>query len=312
MSDDDQGPKGEGQSETVQHNDVGRAASIAAALPGRAIPGNFAPNATGNRTVTTSVIAPVEVNADFRNGFNSAAPFIDDDEEDEDHIDTVAGADVTVALQGVEARAETGGAGSGVETTIASASGRAAGDVQVQAAGRATRGTISFTPEIWNTQGGNPFVEIDSARRELEAVRAYALAWKAQNATNPRADNGPPGLVDDPDIDIEAVDAAIQCLTVLRPLLSQPEPDIELLKLLWRVVTATLRIVKRFAAWAWGGVKEFESTVLGKAITGAVGVNVGNDGYKFVMSQISQHGPQGLQYVEQLLKGALAALGHAV
>ncbi len=157
--------------------DLSPAANIegsGSALPGRARPGSFAPNANGNRTVSTTLTFPAEANADFRASFGLAAPFEDDEEDD--HTDAVAD-DVTVALQGVDARAETGRAGSSVEPTIVPASGHAAGKVNVQAEGRATlgglrgQGTLTVIGQIWTEAGLENTEPLNRAERELVQVK---------------------------------------------------------------------------------------------------------------------------------------------
>ena len=190
--------------------------------------------------------------------------------------------------------------------------------IGVAVSGRAVTGQIVIDdiPKIWLTQGGNPFLQIDRAEQELVAVRTFVLELRARNAADPNAHNNPPELVDDPEIDLEAVDAAIQCLTVLRPLLSQPQPDIELLRLLWRVVVAALRAIERLSAWIGrvtkSAINAFTGTTFGKAYMTALGAGLGTATAAGIVYGISQHGPEGLQAVEHILRGVLAVMGHAV
>ena len=104
------------------------------------------------------------------------------------------------------------------------------------------------------------------------------LELRARNAADPNAHNNPPQLVDDPDIDIEAVNAAIQCLKVLRPLLLLPAPDVELVRLLWSVVVAALRAIERLTAWIGrvtrSALNAFVGTTFGKAYMKALGTGL--------------------------------------
>jgi hypothetical protein len=166
---------------------------------------------------------------------------------------------------------------------------------------------------IWNQRRGNPFLEIDRAAQELEAVRVFLLALRQQGATDPRRHNNPPGLLGDPDIDIETIEAASQSLVVLRSLISQPEPDLQIVLLLWRMVVAVLAAIKRFIKWAAltaGSLfQKFVKTTFGESFTKAFGTTLGTSAAGGIVWEIVQHGPRGLQTVEIIIKAALAARG---
>jgi hypothetical protein len=162
---------------------------------------------------------------------------------------------------------------------------------------------------------GNVLFAIDRAAQELEAARVFLQGIQAQRGAYPS--NNPPGFLDGPDFDIaseiEDIEAAAQCLTVLRRVIIQPEPDLSLLLLLWRVVRLGLRVVSKVISWAgrttkaiWDG---FVGSVFGGSFVKALGTTLGAGMGAVILTEIAAHGPVGLQRVELFLKSALAAHG---
>ncbi|HJT42404.1 MAG TPA: hypothetical protein VJ750_02780 [Rhizomicrobium sp.] len=169
-------------------------------------------------------------------------------------------------------------------------------------------------PAIWHSQGVDLFLQIDRAAQELEAVRLLLLSLQSGGSEDMRGHNSLRGVLGAPDIDLETVEAAIQCLAVLRLVISQPQPDFEIVALLWRVILAALKAMGRLAAWAARTTKalfnDFLGTTMGKSFAKGFGTTMGASAAAGIVYEITQHGPEGLQAVGQVLKGVLAALGH--
>jgi hypothetical protein len=235
---------------------------------------------------------------------------------------------VEVGLKGVEAKAEIGSPRPPAERItlnwqepIVGTPNMGEENDTVEARARITHGTITIDDTlaistIWNSRSPNIILQIDSAAQELEAVRLLLLTLQANGAADSRGHNNPPGLLGTPDVDIEAIEAAIQCLVVLRSLVSQPKPDFQIVTLLWRVVLTALRAMGKLVAWAAQTTKsifeKFLDTTFGKSFTKAFGATLGASAACGIVYGITQHGPQGLQAVEGILKGVLAALGHPI
>ena len=204
------------------------------------------------------------------------------------------------------------------------------GDVNVQLEGvsaNAITGNLSITEEndrvsavgtviadIWNIDGPDAIFRIDQAQNELIAVRDFLVGLRAAQSSDLIGHNNPPDRIDPPDVDIEALDAAIQALKVLRPLLAQPQPDFEVVKLIWNVLIAALRGLVKVAAWLGRLSKAAFTAILnsafGQAFQTAAGGVLGTAAATALLATMAGIGPEALPKVIEFLKAVAAATGH--
>jgi len=202
--------------------------------------------------------------------------------------------DVTVPLTGVSA------------TGIA-------GNVSITEENDRVAATGNVIDPIWNIGGPDAIFRIDQAQKELVAVRVFLVGLRAQQSTGLMGHNNPPDSVEPPDVDVEVLDAAIQALKVLRPLLSQPQPDFEVVRLIWSALLSALRTIARVIAWAGRLTKAAFNTVLnsafGKAFQATAGAMVAKETIPPLITVIKEHGPEGVQNLIDFLKTVAAAHG---
>ena len=217
-----------------------------------------------------------------------------------------------------------------VDADIVPARPAGTGDVNIQLTGvsaTAIAGNVSVTEEddrlsasgividpIWNIDGPDAIYRIDQAQHELVAVREFLVGLRAHQSSDLMGHNNPPDRIEPPDVDVEAVDAAIQALKVLRPLLTQPQPDFEVVKLIWSALRAALRTIARVVAWAGRLSKAVFETLLnsafGKAFQATAGALVAKEAIPPLITAIKEHGPEGLQNLIEFLRAVAAASGH--
>jgi hypothetical protein len=163
------------------------------------------------------------------------------------------------------------------------------------------------THGIWNASGSEIHFAIDKAEQELELARQILLF-----ATSVHGNNNPPSLLGTFEDDISNIEQALLCLKVLRKVIDQPQPDADLLRLLWQLVVSALRTVGRVIGWiGYCGksiYKKFDESTFGKAFLKSAGTVAGATAMTAIIS-FAANGAPGLEKIGALSRAALATIG---
>jgi len=214
------------------------------------------------------------------------------------------------SLSALPGRARPGGAmpnANGADG-IAATAGLAAGEAYVT-------GAAVVIPAIWSQHGSKVLAQIEQVDKNLAAFRAFAVSLEDAKFAIKRGHNNPPDLVDAPEIDVEALDAAIAALQELRVQVINPNPDQRSLDLIWRTLALGARACGKFASWvAEMGAKKatqyldnvFDSAT--KAFGSSLGTPQGIAAWYVVGCGIAGDHHKQLMVLVEVVKGVSAAL----
>jgi hypothetical protein len=204
-----------------------------------------------------------------------------------------------------------GGTGANDPTQrIVAAAGLIAGEASV-------KGAAVVIPAIWSEHGDRVFAQIAQVEKNLVAFRAFAASFEEAKSALGRGHNKPPELLGVPEIDVEALDAAIAALQSLRAQVVEPEPNPQSLELIWRSLALGARVCGGFAGWvAETGTKKaaqyldniFDSAT--RAIGSSIGTPHGFAAWYVVGCTVAGDHHKEMVVLIDVVKAVGAALAH--
>jgi len=125
-----------------------------------------------------------------------------------------------------------------------------------------TDGPIS---PLWSQQGFDDLAVLSRAENDFTALLEFAEMQAEAKGSGDQGHNGPPSLIDAPELDVHAVRAALAATRMLRKVVVQNEPDRELLDLLLNALRGGLDAIKKLARWGAELGKPYVHNVLESA-----------------------------------------------